>query len=956
MLESRTKAADGAKPAAAAEEVRKKLADYRALAPTLTPEQAAGQWLALFDAFSALSTRALNNFPGSTFAGYNRDRLSVQSFFQALPPTGAWEALAREIEARQGGNEWREKGLRLLATVLRGDAAGRERLLKELRTMAENPKQVAGMDLQVLDSLEEQLAMLGDEGAQLAAFEKRLATEEAHPDRLRGGAIGVPALVKLAGREKAQTLLQRVLLLDGNVDISDEETRRLGAAVALQSAGRLLRPSWGLVREIEDGPLFEALTARFARTGSEGSYQYGAAAMAYLVGLVANGRTKDAAKFATDAGAMVSTGGSFMAYGSVDYLVRRGLSRQVNDFLRELLSGDPALHYWSVYIQLSARLGESDRALAFLREVAARPDLSPEAQRATSRHEVDALLAADDIDEGVKILRAMNQKGPAPERADQPGRGDGMSQHIERCLRLAQLGRLLEHPEWTDEGVAAAVAGVSKPTQFYGQQTTEQVLQLLVSLGRGPEAEKLESEFSPDANGMNDFVFNDRTEKLATIYHLAGRHADVLQLLEQSPYWSTPDLSGLSGKESMRVPLLFAAAKALAVAGRKDEARRVVNRLLEQKGGYDPGYALLLELGGDGLEARLDELARRDRFQERPLIWKAKLQYDTGRLEEAEKTVRAAIAIDPSDGEEGKGDRMRAYAVLGDILEKRGDAAQAKIMRGAVEAIRLSENADDWWQAGLLRRAVKMYEEALGHFADAYCIQSRLALRYSELGDMAKAEEHYQRAFELMPGSFGRIESHCFGCEGAFTGDRAQNIAERVFTKLAADPAARPQVFYLLGYLREQQNRAAESAVQFQRAVQLDPDYFNAWSHLRDAARRANLAGGEADAATLALLRLDPTVGHHYPSFQDVRDLRSLWDAILAAEKNRSVLDEGPIFPLPAAALEAERRQKLAKEMGRDAYMSYHVGDRQRDLRQAFAQHSVLAALANYLERATIRP
>ena len=52
-------------------------------------------------------------------------------------------------------------------------------------------------------------------------------------------------------------------------------------------------------------------------------------------------------------------------------------------------------------------------------------------------------------------------------------------------------------------------------------------------------------------------------------------------------------------------------------------------------------------------------------------------------------------------------------------------------------------------------------------FADAYCIQSRLALRYSELGDYVKAEQHYQRAFELMPDSFGRIESHCFGCEGA---------------------------------------------------------------------------------------------------------------------------------------------------------------------------------------------
>ncbi|HSI11635.1 MAG TPA: hypothetical protein VK961_06305, partial [Chthoniobacter sp.] len=741
MLKAHEKPLEGAKPADTTEEIRQKLADFRAQAETLPPDQAATQWLALFDAFSALPPRDFYNSRGSNFSNFY-DRFSAKSFLQALPPAGAWDELARQIEARKDGGELRGKGLRLLATILRGDAAGRERLLKELRTMAGNPKQGAGIDLQTLDAMEEQLATLSGGDAQLAAFELRLARMEARPD-VPVGSFEVPPLVKLAGRERAQALLQRALVLDGTVRILDDETRRLAATVALQSLPRLRKPSWTLVREIDDGPLYEALAARFGKPGTEEAYERGPAAMIYLVGLVAHGRTKDAVRFVSEAGTTLSQGGSLVAHGSVDYLLRRGLVRQVNDFLHELLSGDPALPYWSDYIQLSARLGESDKALAFAREIAARPDLAPEAQQEANRYEVEALLAADDVDGGVKILRAMIQKGPGSDR--QPGQGDGATRHIERCVRLAQLGRLLGRPEWTDEGVAAALANLSKPGQPFGQQMAEPVLQLLLTLGRGPEAEKLESDFPAAGNPGNNSLFNDRTEKLAIIYHSAGRHADVLQLLEQSPYWSVSDLSGLSASETARIPLLFAAAKALAVAGRKEEARRVVNRLLERQGGYDPAYALLLELGGDGLEARLDALALRDRFQERPLIWKAKLQSDAGRLDEAEKTVRAAIAIDPSDGEEGKGDRMRAYAVLGDVLEKKGDAAQAKIMRGAVEAIRLSEDADDWWQAGLLRRAVKMYEEALGHFADAYCIQSRLALRYSELGDMAKAEEHYQR-------------------------------------------------------------------------------------------------------------------------------------------------------------------------------------------------------------------
>jgi len=90
------------------------------------------------------------------------------------------------------------------------------------------------------------------------------------------------------------------------------------------------------------------------------------------------------------------------------------------------------------------------------------------------------------------------------------------------------------------------------------------------------------------------------------------------------------------------------------------------------------------------------------------------------------------------------------------------------------------------------RKALALYEEALGIFADAYCIQSRLALRYESLGDSENALKYYQRAFELMPDSFGRIESHCFGCEGAFGSPVAQGVAERVFTALAEKPDAKP--------------------------------------------------------------------------------------------------------------------------------------------------------------------
>jgi tetratricopeptide (TPR) repeat protein len=247
---------------------------------------------------------------------------------------------------------------------------------------------------------------------------------------------------------------------------------------------------------------------------------------------------------------------------------------------------------------------------------------------------------------------------------------------------------------------------------------------------------------------------------------------------------------------------------------------------------------------------------------------------------QAERTVRAAIAIDPSDGEQGKGDRMRAYAVLAEIVERSGDGAQAKSLRDVVRAIRLSEEADDWWAAGLVSHALERYERSLAHFADAYCIQSRLALRFGERGEHAKAAAHYLRAFELMPESFGRMESHCFGCERAFSGGRAQSVAEEVFTRLALQTPEKAQVFYLLGHLREEQERYSDALEHYRRAVALDPDYFNAWKRISTLGDRFTVPAPDQKAASLNLLRLDPFGRHGAVDFGQSPDYRLVWAAL----------------------------------------------------------------------------
>jgi tetratricopeptide (TPR) repeat protein len=405
--------------------------------------------------------------------------------------------------------------------------------------------------------------------------------------------------------------------------------------------------------------------------------------------------------------------------------------------------------------------------------------------------------------------------------------------------------------------------------------------------------------------------------EIVGIYHRAGRHADVLALLETLPMWDASDLAEIySDKDDRGTPLGHMAAAALADAKKDEQALKIVNAVLDSNGGYDPADHLLLKLEGPRAMLRFDELFARDQFEERPLIWKAS-QLIGPRVDEAEKVARQAISIDPSDGEQGKGTRMRVYSVLADILEKKGDAEQAKVYRGAVQAIRIAEDADDWWEAGLLSRAIKQYEDALTHFQDAYCIQSRLALRMAELGLTEKAEAHYRKAYELMPDSFGRMVSHCFGCEGAFNGSSARKIAEQVFTRLLQKQPDKPQLHYLLGYLREQEWRFGDALSNMQQAVKLDPDYLNAWKHIRDLSQRIYLAPDVRDAAALNLMRLDPLGRHVSDDVGAVRDLKGLW-AVAAKAVSMRTPPPKSLMPLPASAAEMRKNGALQVERPAD--------------------------------------
>lgn len=498
-------------------------------------------------------------------------------------------------------------------------------------------------------------------------------------------------------------------------------------------------------------------------------------------------------------------------------------------------------------------------------------------------------------------------------------------------LKKASLGKLLEKPDV----IASALDSV---VTMKSLEPTESNVSLFLENNRHAQLEKwVKSRMLANPRRRS----SENPAALVRLYEAAGRPEDAVRILEEYAGWNEEAIEFAPGASLEKWQL--AAAKALIAVGRKDEGLRIVKAGIRANPNVDEWYAVLLEHDRGNMAGFLDGLAADFPFEERPLIWKAKILGDAGNLAEGEIIIRKAIAMDPSDGEQGKIDRMRAYRVLGEILVKQGKDADAAFMEKIDIAIRRSEDADDWWVAGLTKKALEIYQESLESFADAYCIQSRLALRYSERGDMERATLHYQKAFELMPESFGRIESHCFGCEGAFSSDAAQAIAEKIFTTLAEKPGAKPQVFYLLGYLRMSQERYGEAVEFFGKAVELDPDYVNAWLKLSEIAGQAGLSPEVSDQAILALERLTKQA-----PLEKLSTPALAWRHALAREAAGSGAAEEAIFPLAAA------RKRIAREVdegtGDDGdmdlfFIKNEYSRRSRNPRAVLERHPWVSAL-----------
>lgn len=443
-------------------------------------------------------------------------------------------------------------------------------------------------------------------------------------------------------------------------------------------------------------------------------------------------------------------------------------------------------------------------------------------------------LAENRVDEGIRLLQdaALNEKNPIHEAG-----------YHEKLIRIAlALDRMPLAREATGkltESIFKSLGkGVSSSEYYYSAILQVPALEKdWASIAKTCEKiKKLEDKMKV---GRRQFDYGPGSSFLATyltaLYRL-GRTADFEEAIgkQQSDSAEKPSdffyLLSRSARGQPPLGVLF--LESLNASGRNGEAILYAHHMLARDAGNDAYYAQLLTMDPEGAAKFIEALHEYDPYEERPLIWLAEIARKAGDLPLAEGTIDQAIALDPSDGDHGKDDRMFCYEVLARIHQDAGRPEKAEFFRSVVDSIRQGEAADDFLYAGLIREATDRYTKALGQFEDAYCLQSRLAMTLARNGRFDESVVHFRKAFTLMPVSFGPRESHCFGCEGLFDDPRVVEIALPVLKEFEKESPKNARTPYLLGLIFLEMNEERQAQLAFKRALELDPEYYNAATRL----------------------------------------------------------------------------------------------------------------------------
>jgi tetratricopeptide (TPR) repeat protein len=870
---------------------------------TLAPDAAAAKWIESIG-------RYVPNQDSIDFDELAMTPFGFSSWVARLPPKSQWPKMQEKLgvlslqdnlpvgSLAKANNAYAVPWL--LLSLLNADASAAQKALQRLQKAELSPSQKLG-----LAALQNVLDARTDNSVQIRAFERTLDAEPTFGMRMGEG--NVPDLVSLQGEKVARVTLQKALA-SANAALEFAEqgaTAELARALVLDEKQVIKAAPWTLVRGAQAAAVFAALARRFPENGAvvpvdseEGSsadYARKEAQMQAIFMLAATGKTEQAnAQLAL---ATKSDARPMTQY--IQQFRRNGLGAQLYPMTKHWVesSGTFSADLWQEHLAVAALAGESKAAIALMQD-RMRQASSAKNREALRQTYADALLSDNQLEPAIVILKDIIADTSKPDQA------------LSAALKLANMGRVLARPldqQFAQKQLERLLAmSTDMRSQYSRTEFEREILAFYLNSGQIEKAEQwLVAKLATAEAPANMFEQSkaDWWLELIAIYYRAGRFNDVLTLLQGAPDWGATDISAVLSKATQTdgLPLGLITADALAKTGQRPQAIAILEQLLASAPGIDPAYALYVELQAENALPFLEKLYARDQFQERPLIWRSIALFEAGKLAEAEKAARAAIAIDPSDGEQKFGNRMRVYQSLANILRAKGNAKDAAIFDGVIKTIRLSERADSLRELGLHRAAIELYAQSLSFFGDAYCVQSRLAVELANQGRSEEAALHYERAFSLMPDSFGRMESHCFGCEGVFKSSQSQTIAEKTFAKMRLAQPRKAQIPYLQGYLKESMGDYAGARDLYRVAVQMDGQYLNAWKRLLGVAPYAALAPGEASLVSLELLKLDPLLRHSEDVLEQITDLPTLLSVL---NENRAYLPnyQTELLPLRASA------------------------------------------------------
>lgn len=860
---------------------------YARTAPHLSPEQAARRWLALADRCPQSSAIwELNN------SGENAFSIVIR----ALPRPSVWPELKRLIQDRLSKSPGTARDWAMLAMV--------ETLLGERGSSWDHLSRIeGGLSLEqqcLLEKVRVKLALRSGDQDRIEGAYRSQALAMSKPTQPIGGdkAIELPDLPTLLGPERALKLLKQLLLsFDGELVIERPGAFRKSAIqTALAEVANLKHPQWTLAIDADGGPLFEALAKRFPES-SRGirvrrgfaSDSFAAAASNYMVYLVANGRAAEATAFAKRQDSPYW----LVIPWDLALLEEHGKTDEYLHFLEGLIStGYDSL--LDSYTSFCLKAGQRERA----REFAATLPASKRGDRGGATYrEVSDLVANDKLVEAAELLRAELQSA---------GVAKSMNSNPNLASAIADIGLALGRQEYVDIGIAAVEQTLGATS---GSFINGWVYLVLMESGRGVEAERLLALALQKAAHENSIPPGGHEELgyLVRVYAGSGRYADVVTLLEEAPNWGASDLAFTWGG-AREDSVSFLAAKALTEVGRKSEAMQLLLFVLQTEPDLDQAYELLLKLDPDRAGPILDAMHRVSPMASRPLMWKAKLLQLQGRVFEAEKLVRQAIALDPQDTGAvwNSNTRFQAWTILASIERQQGEQDLARMHQLRFDSHREHSpvRRQGWYSLDLHGRKNRLKE--LADNPDDFMLGFRVAYDLKEAGRLEEGRAQYLLALRTMAGQIGRA--------GNASVDRVPEYADDA-DKLAED-LVRSNPNDLGAHLVRAELRAAAGDANgarddYLRAIAIDRDCLVAWSGLEQIESLAGLAPGLKEEVCMNLVRLAPLT--RWRMGGSIRNLSALWNTADKALQGALSVDE-PIFQLRSSRSESEPFNNFGKE------------------------------------------